>query len=169
MKKLIVFLLVVGALYYVGKSGQFNLGVGGAPRVIANPVYAVIRFRTQFHDRTIDMVTYAKTFDLADCRSASTKLEDNVENNQRDDAPEWKLVSSECKSDLDARNAKLFDNKPTFANYVSATPGTSSEREVRLIFWGVTAQEGELMCGEVPRIQQRWKGAVTCIHALSSQ
>jgi hypothetical protein len=87
----------------------------------------------------------------------------------RDGELVWEFVSSECSSVLDSRDLKLFDNQPTFVNYVSASPGASSEREVRLVFWGVTAQEGDLMCGELPRLQDRWHGKVTCIHALASQ
>jgi len=78
-------------------------------------------------------------------------------------------VSSECKAVLDARSAKLFDNIATYVNYVSATPAAPSEREVRMIFWGITADEGDIMCSEIPRWQQRWTGRMTCIHSLPSQ
>ena len=170
MKKLIVFLLVVGALSFAWKSGLMREALGRDPAVIPNPVYAVIRLRSQFRDRTIDAVALAKTFDQADCQRDSEDAVDRMTRHQdREGVLVWQLVSSECKSDLDSRNAKLFDNKPTFANYVSASPGDASEREFRLIFWGVTAAEGDLMCGEIPRVQDRWHGTVTCIHALASQ
>jgi hypothetical protein len=168
MKKIIVFLLIIGALYYVGKSWKFSMGRD--PGAISDPVYAVVRFRAEIHDRTFDMVALAKTFDQEDCQHGSDDLVDRMQKREHQNgAPVWQLVSSECKSVLDSRSARLFDNKPTFVNYVSATPGDSSEREVRLIFWGVTAQEGDIMCSEVPRMQERWKGVVTCIHALPSQ
>jgi hypothetical protein len=172
MKKLIIFLLVIGALYYVGKSGQWNLlgMLGRDPSAISNPVYSVVRFRAEFQDRSVDMVAFAKAFDQADCQRMSADLIDRMQKRQ-DQAGMlvWQLVSSECKSVLDARSVKLFDNIPTYVNYVSAAPGASSEREVRLIFWGMTADEGDIMCGEIPRLQQRWKGAVTCIHSLPSE
>ena len=172
MKKLIVFLLVIGGLYYVGKSSQWNLlgMLGRDPKAISNPVYAVMRFRTEFQDRSIDMVSLTKTFDQEDCRNGSDKVVDRMLRYQHPDGGLlWQLVSSECKAVLDARSAKLFDNIPTYVNYVSATPGAASEREVRLIFWGLTADEGDVMCGEIPRWQQRWTGTLTCIHSLPSQ
>jgi len=171
MKKLIVFLLVIGALYYMAKTAQWkNLGFGRDPSAISNPVYAVMRFRTEFHDRSIDMVTLAKTFDQEDCLHGSENVVDSMLRYQHPEGgPAWHLVSSECKSVLDARSAKLFDNIPTYVNYVSAAPGAASEREVRLIFWGITADEGDLMCGEIPRWRERWKGAMTCIQAIPSQ
>src|SRR5579864_9390591 len=133
MKKLIVFLLVIGALYYMATTAQWkNLGFGRDPSAISNPVYAVMRFRTEFHDRSIDMVTFAKTFDQEDCRHGSENVVDSMLRYQHPEGgPVWKLVSSECKSVLDARSAKLFDNIPTYVNYVSAAPGAASEREVR--------------------------------------
>lgn len=175
MKNFILFivaLLVVGGLYRGWNTGQWNVyfNSGDQQRVMTDPVYAVIRFRAAIHDRSFDMVTFAKTYDQADCKHVSDELVNTMRSDQ--DAAGvtiWQLVSSECKSTLDARNAKLFDNVPTFVNYLSAAAGNASEREVRQIVWGVTAEEGELVCREAPRIQARWKGRVTCIHALASQ
>jgi hypothetical protein len=172
MKKLIVFLLVIGALYYMATTAQWkNLGLMGRdPSAIANPVYAVMRFRTEFQDRSVDMVALVKTFDQEDCRTGSDKSVDRVLRPEHPDGGlVWQLVSSECKSVLDSRSAKLFDNIPTYVNYVSAAPGAASEREIRLIFWGVTADEGDMMCGQIPRMQARWKGAVTCIRGHTSE
>ena len=171
MKKLIFVLLVIGALCYMAMTAQWkNLGFGRDPSAISNPVYAVMRFRTEFQDRSIDMVTFAKTFDQEDCRHGSDNVVERMLKPQRPDGgPVWHLVSSECKSVLDARSAKLFGNIPTYVNYVSAVPGGADEREVRLIFWGLTADEGDFMCGEIPRWQERWKGVLTCIHAFPSQ
>jgi hypothetical protein len=183
MKKFIVFLLIVGALYMAGKSGM-NLGLvgnwmglgGGAPgqggdaRSTSDPVYAEIRLRAEVHDRTFNLVILGKAFDQTDCQAISKDLLDRMQTRQNQGGPfEWQLVSSECKQVLDSRDARLFDNKPTFVNYLSASPGASTERETRMVFWGVTAQEGDKICGLIPQWQERWKGALTCIHALPSQ
>jgi hypothetical protein len=184
MKKVIVFLLIIGALYVLGKYGHMNLGLlgkamgvngdtpgqGGDARAISDPVYAVIRFRAEFHDRTFNAVELIKTFDQADCQRGSAEAVDRIINRQDPNSQlTWELASSDCTSSLEARNLRLFDNKSTFVNYLSAAPGNSTERELRLVIWGVTAAEGDLICGEIPRVQERWKGTVTCIHALPSE
>lgn len=170
MKNFLVFLLVVGALYFVWKSDLLGLGLNRNPSAIANPVYGVIRLRAEFQDRTINAVELAKTFDQADCARNTKDAVDRMTRQQNQgSALMWQLVSSECKSVLDSPDLKLFDNKPSFTNYLSAAPGDSSERELRLIFWGVTAQEGDSICAEIPRLKDRWHGTVTCIQALPSQ
>jgi hypothetical protein len=168
----------------LGKYGHMNLGLlgkamgvngdtpgqAGDPRAMPNPVYAEIRFRAEFHDRTFNAVELIKTFDQADCRRGSADAVDMIINQHDPDSQlTWELASSECTSSLEARNLRLFDNKSTFVNYLSAAAGDSTERELRLVIWGVTAAEGDLICGEIPRLQEKWKGTVTCIHALPSE
>jgi hypothetical protein len=185
MKKVIVFLLVICALYVLGKYGHMNLGLlgkamgvngdtsgqGGDARAIPNPVYAEVRLHAEIHDRTFNAVLLAKTFDQADCIRGSADVVDRMTQHQDPNSPlQWQLMSSECGSTLESRNLRLFDNKPTFVNYLSVAPNDASQREVRLIIWGVTADEGNLICDDGSRLQEKWKGAtVTCIHALPSE
>jgi hypothetical protein len=173
LKKIIIILIVLGCLGYLAKSGPglvHGPGTSSDSGAITNPVFAEVRFQTQIRDRTFHMVAIAKARDDADCKHMTEDLPDRLGANGRSaGTPVWSLESSECKTTLDARNAKLFENKPTFVNYVSATPGAAGEREVRIIFWGVTAQEGELVCAEAPEMQKRWSGTVTCVHAIAPQ
>ena len=171
MKQFIIFLVVVASLYAIYSSDAWRIGPWASgptardPSTITNPVYAEVRFGAQIHDRSFTMVALAKTFDQNDCKRMTDDLVGRMQSGQE----VWQLISSDCKSMLDTRSARLFDNKPTFVNYVSASPGSSSEREERLLFWGVTAQEGELVCNEKTRLQNNWKGTVTCVRALSSE
>jgi hypothetical protein len=171
MRNFIIFLLILGGLALLRNWGHWNPGegIGGGQATVANPVYAVNRFRTDFHDRTIDLVAYAKTIDQAECQHGSDVVVEKVLNPEHPNGgPVWRLQSSECKPELDAHSAKLFDNKPINVPYLSATPGAATEREVRVIFWGVTVQEGDRVCDELTRNSNNWKGTVTCIRAIPS-
>lgn len=174
MKRFVIFLIILGVLGYFGKKHQQDAGGGQDdtrnPADIKNPVYAEIRFKADLDDRTIHMVVYGKGFDDADCHKMIGDLPETMLEHKRPDGTSiWALESSQCESTLESRSARLFDNKPTFVSYVSASPGAPKEREVRMIFWGVTAQESELVCGEVPHMHQKWAGAIKCVHALPPQ
>ena len=168
MKQTLVVLLVLAALGVLLRSGGFLPGMGRDPAMIANPVYAAVRFRTAIHDRTFEMVELAKTFDQDDCNRIAANIIERMQRHHGDGLA-WELESFHCTTGLDARSERLFENKPTFVNYVSATPGSSSERDLRMIIWGVTAEEGDVICSVIPRVQERWNGAVSCIHALPGQ
>jgi hypothetical protein len=168
MRNFIILLLILGALALLRNWGHWNASEVSGQSPISNPVYAVIRFRTDIHDRTIDAVAYARTNDETECQHGSDKMVERVLNPERSNGPAWTLQSSECKTELDAHSAKLFDNKPINVAYLSAAPGGGTEREFRLIFWGVTVQEGDLICDQAKRVQDQWTGTVTCIRAIPS-
>ncbi|HEY2346512.1 MAG TPA: hypothetical protein VGH80_11585 [Xanthomonadaceae bacterium] len=172
MRNFIIFLLVLGAIGYFVQSRVSNKNTDPAEATgpITNPVYAEVRFRADIGSREFHLVAAAQGRDHADCQRMIGDLPDKMQLGRRPDGtPLWKLESSECMSQLDERTERLFNNKPTFVNYVAASPGAPDEREVRMIIWGVTAQEGELVCDGLSRMKQRWKGSVTCIRALPSQ
>ncbi|AMO25066.1 hypothetical protein GCM10027034_04910 [Ramlibacter solisilvae] len=165
MKKLLLLLLVVGAAVYSWRSRQEARELDAKhPVVISNPVYAEVRVTMNAGSRSIEGVVLAKTVDQADCEQFSQQLVGKLSGNQGG-APSLQLQSRECKAALTPRNARLFDNEPTFVTYVSAARGERTEREIRWIYWGVTADESDRTCGIVPHLQKGWKGTVSCIRA----
>jgi len=184
MKRLIIVLLVLGALGYLAKSADTKSGNGGfwatwktdksgnaAPEVITDPVYAEIRFHTEIHDRSFQAVALAKAIDESDCKHATEVITKRIEEESQDPGYlKWTQISSECNKHLDSRTQRLFDNKPTFVNYISAARGAPDEREERRIIWGVTAEEGDEWCAAVlSHAQKDRRGEVKCIHALPTQ
>jgi hypothetical protein len=161
MKKIIMLVLVVAAASYFWQRSKQTQG----PEVISNPVYAEARVKMDFPGRSVEGVMLAKTADEADCQKHIQILERQLESLAASVCPTCKLQSSQCKAELPNRLAKLFDNTPTSVTYLSLARGERSEREFRVIYWGVTADESDRLCGAVSQFQKGRKGAVTCIRA----
>ena len=169
LKRLVIILSIAGVLGGLARTGHFNLGADAEWADTASPVYAVLRFKADLHDRSLQAVALARAADVVDCRHGSNELVAKVQHNQDDGAVTvWKLQSSECTTTLDARSLELFDNKPNVVNYLSAARGASSERELRIVVWGAKGDEDDRICDEVPIIQKDWQGAVTCVRAIRS-
>lgn len=168
--KQIFFLLIIIAIGKVAWD-RLQTGVDEArnPEVISNPVYAEVRIVFDVQNRSFEGVLLAETVDDADCKNyTNTSLEKTLGPKQSNGVVSWHMKSAECKTQLSARNAKLFENKPAHANYLRLARGVPEEREIRVIYWGLTANEGKMVCNLVPKIQPTWKGEVTCIQAAGA-
>jgi hypothetical protein len=134
------------------------------PEVIANPVYAEIRFTFDAGGRAFEMVLLAKTTGDTECNSAATGLgliKRQVE------AAQWKIKSSECKPALDPRYAAMFDNRPTHLTYLRIARGAPNERDMRMISWGLSGGESDKLCdGLAAEMRRSLKGAVTCVRGV---
>jgi hypothetical protein len=164
VKKLIILLCIVGAaIYLFQRQRQSSLD----PEVISHPTYAEIHMNLDARSRTFEQVMFAKTVDEADCKKYSKEVVESLQKAQASDpAGQWIVKSSECKSELAPRHAKLFDNEPTFVTYLSMARGDRREREARLIYWGVSSEESDRVCDGVSKMQSGRKGTVTCIRAI---
>lgn len=163
MKNILVVLIVLAAAGYLWKQNhQKSL----APEVLANPVYAEARVKMNIQGRDIEGVMLGKTVDQADCQKNIDTLTRHVEEESPKFCPSCTVhVTSECKAELAPRYAILFDDQPTHVAYIRFAQGDPSEREYRLIYWGLTVPESERLCGASSRFQQGRKGAVSCVHA----
>jgi hypothetical protein len=118
--------------------------------------------------RNFEQVFFAKTVNDADCKKYSTALVEDMQKAQASvTAIQWALKSSECKSELPPRHARLFDNAQSFVTYISLARGSRLERETRVIYWGVSPEESDRICAGVPMMQKGRKGVVTCVHAVA--
>jgi hypothetical protein len=173
MKKLIVLVVIVLLAKYGWdqQKAKFS-GDDQNPDVITHPTYAEVRINMTLGSRSLDGVMFAKTVNQADCevygKAAQASVMKMVGASSGPGAPAIHVTSSECKSALTPRNAKLFENQPTFVNYLALDRGDRSEREIRVIYWGITAEEGERVCAMAPMMQQGRKGQVTCIRSAKS-
>ncbi len=165
MKKIIIFLLIVAAAYYFLQRYHKAHDVDLDPEVIVNPVYAEARVKFETPGRTVDGVMLMQTVDQADCQKQSHALERYLKESQASICPTCKLQPSECKTELEPRYLKLFDNKTSSVTYLSLPRGDRSERELRLIYWGVTLEESDRLCSALPAFQKGRKGVVTCVRA----
>jgi hypothetical protein len=163
MKNILVVLIVLAAAGYLWKQ---NHQPAQASEVRANPVYAEAHVKMNVQGRDIEGVMLGKTVDQADCQKNIETLTRHVEEESPKFCPSCTVhVTSECKADLAPRYAILFDNLPTHVAYIRFAQGDPSEREYRMIYWGLTVQESEKLCGASARLQQGRKGTVSCVHA----
>lgn len=137
------------------------------PEIINNPVYAEIHMDMNVKDRSIEQVLLIKAVDEEDCQNFSKNLSQKIIDHQGP-GMKWKVERSDCSPSLIPRYANLFDNKPTDVTYLSVARGDRREREMRLIYWGVSTEESNRVCGEVSKFQRLWKGQVTCIRAATT-
>jgi hypothetical protein len=166
MKNIMILLIVFCAAYFVWKERQEAADRALNPEVIENPMYADVRVDMEFRGRSIEGVLLAKVSDQADCQRYFKEVEKLMPQYQGGaNGPTWKMKSSECKSELAPRYLKLFDNTPTSVTYLSFARGDRHERELRLVYWGITVDESDKACTLVSQAQRSWKGAVTCIRA----
>lgn len=169
MKKIVIFLLILGAAKFLLQWRQQSVDASLNPEVISHPVYAEVHMSLDARDRSFEQVWLAETVDQMDCEKYSQEtLKQLFERQASDDAGKWQVQSSECKTELAPRYAGLFDNEPSFLTYLSMDRGDRHEREVRLIYWGLTLDESDRVCNGVSKLQSNRKGAVTCIRPLQS-
>lgn len=170
MKNLIIVLLIAAGVYHFWNKFQPSEASGpgfAAQEAIKNPVYAETRVKMDFPGgRSLEGVMLGKTYNQEDCEKHLQVLENDIKRWAGKVCSDCKLQLSECKSELLPRYAQLFDNEPTNVTYISLARGDRSEREYRLIFWGVTVAESNQLCNAVPEFQKKHKGEVKCIRSV---
>jgi hypothetical protein len=157
MKTLLV-ILVIGALGYFA----WQKYIGGPPQVIENPVYAEVRGTLNAEGREIEMVLFGRTTGDIDCQ---TRGEISVRE-ALTGCPMCQMQAANCKAELPPRYARLFDDVSIPSTYLSMTAGVAGERDVRLVVYGVTDKEGEMLCEQLrTMVLQKYKGTAHCVPA----
>ena len=134
--KTILLLLFLGAVAYFGYREAM------APGKIANPVFAEVRIDISAGGRDIEAVIFCKAADEQDCQSRTEITRRGLQKQ----CPECRLRSAVCKPALNPRYASYFDDAPANATFLSLDPVERGQREIRLVFWGLTRDEGIALC-----------------------
>lgn len=160
MKNLVI-LAVLGAAGFFG----YRHFQQQDPEVIANPVYAEIRVTMDVGGREIEAAVFGKSVDEADCRKRAARVSDNLKENCK-----YCISKSiECKADLAPRYAKFFDDAPSTSTYLSVDRAHRGQRDMRLIFWGLTLEEGNAVCDQmIPIFTKIHSGPMKCVRPVSS-
>ncbi len=158
MRKLLV-IAALGALGYYAY--QHLLG----PAEIVNPVFAEIRVNMSVGGREIEAAIFGKAVDDIDCRLRAERVKDNLEAN----CNYCVSKSIVCKASLAPRYARIFDDEPAGATYLSVNRSNHSERNVRVILWGLTGAEGDRVCDQMKRVFAKiHSGPMQCVRGLAS-
>jgi len=156
VKKLLVLLLIVGAVYYFVTERDQLFG----PEVIEDRVFAEFRMDVTTHGRTFNFVLIGEAADQTDCNQRSDRLWREVLSG----CAECEIKSLNCVEELSSRYTRIWDKQPTHVRYLSLTKGTAGERSGRLITWGVSVKESERLCDQMKKqIEKKYNGALECI------
>ncbi len=74
------------------------------------------------------------------------------------------LKQIECHSNIDKRYSRLFQGHSTYTTYLSLERGHRYERNGRMVIWGLTAAEAELVCKKIKdKVKEKYSGSVRCV------
>ena len=159
MKNLLVLIVIAVGGYFVW---QKYGGAGGPPK-FEHPVYGEVRVTAEAQGREIEMALFIRSADDADCHGRARKSWDGALSG----CTGCKMhVEEKCHAELPARYAKLFDDVPIPSTYLSATAGTSGERDGRMVVYGLTDAEGKSLCEQLrTALLKEYHGAAHCVAA----
>ncbi|HTU66048.1 MAG TPA: hypothetical protein VMF52_08870 [Steroidobacteraceae bacterium] len=154
----ILALLVAGFLIYRYTPGE--IAENAKLPTITDPWYAEVRATNDSNGREIDVAMFARAIDEADCRNGSKAGFTNI----RKACPTCVAQEPKCSKELPPRYARMFDDEPISSAYLSAHSGSIRERDVRLVVYGLTDEEGMNVC-EILRteLSRNYVGPTQCI------
>lgn len=161
---IVLAFIVVAALLAPRLLNRHHAEEGEDAATITNPVYAEARMKLEAGGNSIEGVMMAQTIDQADCERQVSQLKQHL-SGFANVCPTCKMQAPECKTDIAPQYTRLFDNKPTSLTYLSMARGQPSEREMRLIYWGISVDQSDKLCSAVPNFQKSRKGVVSCVRA----
>ncbi len=155
--KFLIVLVALGAVGYVlYNSQQQSLN----PDAIESPVYAEIRTDIRIQGREIDMVLFGEMAGQEDCEQRAGRMWQKL----IDDCKECTMTLSSCKSDIEPRYRRLFDDTAIHSTYLSFKRGSRFERNGRMVVYGLTSEEGDAVCGIIKtEFEKHYDGTVSCV------
>lgn len=158
MKKLLV-IIAIGLIAYMGyqkyQRGPFNAS-GSSER----SVYGEMRVSTVIEGRELEMALFVRIPDKDECQARARQQWEDV----LKDCPGCTLKPIKCSDSLSPRYARLFDDVPIPSYYLSLTHGMPTERDGRLVVYGLTDREGAILCDQMRTvILKKYHGTGTCI------
>ena len=156
MKKWIVLILAIGAAYYFYQKRQDPSN----PDQIDKPVYAELRVTLNAPGRELEMALFAAMASEEECKTRTQLVWDNVISA----CVQCSSQVKDCRTELPARYAKLFSNVPIASTYLSLTRGAKTERDGRMVIYGLTTQEGNTLCEHMKQqFATRYTGKLECV------
>jgi len=112
--------------------------------------------------REIEMAVFARMADESDCTLRALLSWSNA----LKACPTCTLTPAKCQAQLPARYSRLFNDEPIPSTYLSATAGKADERDGRVVVFGLTDQEGEVICEQMRTvILKEYRGTAHCVKA----
>ena len=137
----------------------------GGPAVFKDPVYAELHVNVEVQGRTIEQVVFVQAASFGECEKHRAQLEQLF---GQVSLP-MTVKSAECLPELQPRQRALFEDQPGNVTYLSMHRGARTERDIRVIFWGVSVAESNQLCdGMTKAYADKHVGRVACVRALEA-
>lgn len=160
MKGLLVLIVLAVVGYFAWQ--HFNKSADAAPDVIEDPVYSDIRLDMHVAGRDIQFALFGKMAGQEDCDRRAKRVWGKV----IEGCKECVQQTAVCKTELEPRYQRLFDNTAIHSTYISFTRGADTERDGRMVIFGLTADEGDAICDQtISRFNSNYAGKIECVHA----
>lgn len=159
MKTIVIVLvfLAAGYLWYRNMDGP---STDGPLPPITDPYYAEIRASNNFDGREIEVALFGKAVNESDCLDGVKRGWANIVKA----CPSCKAEPPTCVKELPTRYSRLFEDVPIANTYLSATSGNMRERDVRVVVYGVTDEEGLQMCEAMHKeMTKNYTGPIHCV------
>jgi hypothetical protein len=154
---IIVALLVAGYFWY--QRGE-NDPAANKPPVVTDPYYLEVRASNVIGGREIDFALFARALNERDCANGTNAGWASITKS----CPTCTAQAPKCSKELPSRYARLFDDKPIPSAYLSGTAANEHERDIRVVVYGLTDQEGELICESMRKeLSKNFVGATHCV------
>ncbi len=164
MKVLVILAMIGFGIYWVAADDGSFVKASVLDRVYGDKAedtrYVEGRLHVSAGGRDVDMIAFIRLRAWDDCEEASSKMMDAVTG----DCPECTFEVKDCRNELSSRYARLFEKKPARLPYLSYDAADATERDIRLITWGLNQQEASLACAMmVESLQEIAKNQPVCV------
>jgi hypothetical protein len=154
---IILALLVAGYLWYDHARGDKP----NKPPVVTDPYYLEVRASNVVGGREIELALFARALDERDCDTGTKAGWASVAKA----CPTCTAQAPKCSKELPPRYARLFDDVPIPSAYLSGTAGSERERDIRVVVFGLTDQEGMVICEAMrTELSKNYGGATHCVN-----
>ncbi len=162
MKVALIIIVLIAAGYLWYDYSRETAAAASGPPVITDPWYAEIRASNPIPgtDRDIEVALFARTKSEAECMRGTQREWGNI----LKDCPTCKTETPKCTRELSPRYARLFEDVQIPSAYLSATAAAPRERDLRLVIYGLTDEEGVAVCELMRKeLEKNYTGASHCV------
>ncbi len=163
MKKLIVFLVVVGLVWFylyspradrlmLRANDNFQRMFHPAPK--QDPVYGESRIRFNAGSREMTLVAVARLKPWDDC---SQQLEGYTQSIVQS-CGDCTVESFQCNTDPDRRYERMLTGAESVTHYVQLHNAHEDFRRMAIVLWGLTDREAEAWCGQLVETVRTTRG-----------
>lgn len=161
MKTLLIVVVVLAAGYY-WYGHMKGGGAANKPPVATDPWYMEVRATNDVGGREIEMALFARALDERDCNTGKNSDWSSIQKS----CPTCRAQEPKCSRELSPRYARLFDDQPIPSTYLSGTASTERERDIRVVVYGLTDEEGKAVCEAMrTELGKTFKGPTHCVPA----